>query len=124
MTGCLLGFGFKYVMLLLLLPLGRGFVTKFGCVVTCHCVVCAFGFHNPVEIVSQLENHALSARTIDVLPVEMLDAVSKSDTVLSDKFGKLTVDVCVVDVGRFVVYDCCGGRRFVFDGRMTSVPPL
>lgn len=27
---------------------GRGFVIKFGCVVTCHCVVCVFGFHNPV----------------------------------------------------------------------------
>lgn len=28
---------------------GRGFVIKFGCVVTCHCVVCAFGDHNPLR---------------------------------------------------------------------------
>lgn len=48
MIGFLVGFGFGRDGNLSHC-VGRGFVTKFGCVVTCHCVVCVFGFHNPAN---------------------------------------------------------------------------
>lgn len=76
---------------------GRGRVTKFGSVDTCHWVVCEFGLHRPVD---------------------MLDAVSRSGTVFSDRLGPPAV-VCVT--GLWVADDGCG--RFFCEGRMTRVPP-
>lgn len=58
----------------------------------------------------------------------MLDAVSRSGTVFSDKFGKLAVEAveCIV-IGLRVVVDWCVGLLFLFlllfDGRITSMLP-
>lgn len=72
---------------------GFGFVIKFGCVVTCHCVVCEFGFHKPERnvwtLVQTWEQQTKKKTENSLLPVDMLDAESKSGTVFSVKFGEV-----------------------------------
>lgn len=53
------------------------------------------------------------------VPVDILDAVSKSDTVFSDKFGRLAVEAD----GLRVVIGANGFWRTLFDGRITSMLP-
>lgn len=108
---------------------GFGFVIKFGCVVTCHWVVCAFWFHKPEINGDQIviKEFWFKKKNQNDLPVDILDAVSKSGTVFSDKFGEVAdVAVDCIWIGFFVeyAYVCeCDVGRFWFDGRITSIPP-
>lgn len=47
--GFLVGFGFGCDGSFSHVYVGFGFVIKFGCVVTCHCVVCVFEFQRPMK---------------------------------------------------------------------------